>query len=196
MSIRCHLFTGNQATTFISNVAELRINIFREYPYLYDGSPAYEESYLHKFMATPDSTIAIIFDGESVVGALTGLPLKYEEESVIAPWKSRKESIEEIYYFSEALLYPTYRGRGLGKRLFETSEAYVESLNTYKIFSLATVIRESDHPLKPQDYASLDGFWKSRGYSIVEGVICTISWKEVHEDIESDKPLQFWSKIV
>jgi len=78
------------ATTAITvlsgdEIAQLRIAIFKEYPYLYEGDPAYEAGYLKKFAHTPDSLVAVATEGGRVVGAMTGLPLACEEQSIKSP---------------------------------------------------------------------------------------------------------------
>ena len=83
--ITIKLYTDDTASQFIDAIAELRINVFREYPYLYDGDKVYENKYLAKFLAAEDSLIAIAFHGDKVVGALTGLPLSLEDQGITHP---------------------------------------------------------------------------------------------------------------
>ena len=186
-------YKEDEALKYIEDIAILRIIIFREYPYLYDRDYKYEKNYLHNFMNTPDSMICIAFDNGRVVGALTGLPLAFEEENVKSPWYETDYDIKEIYYFSEALLRPKVRGKGLCVEFLKVAEDWVKGLNKYKIFTLATVIRGNDHPKKPKGYKSVDTFCANRGYEKTNNVICTIPWKEVDEE-ESEKPLLFWFK--
>jgi len=49
-----------------------------------------------------------------------------------------------------------------------------------------------DHPLKPEGYRPLDAFWRRRGYKPLEGVIAQFGWRDLGEDAESSKALQFW----
>lgn len=190
------LFKEKEAEQFIDDVANLRLKIFREYPYLYDGDSESESMYLRKFMNTKDSVICIVFDDDRVVGAFTGLPLNQEEDNIIRPWRDAEYDINSIYYFSEALLLPEQRGKGHGVELFRVAEEWVKGLGKYSMFTLATVIRDDNHPKKPANYISLENFWQNRGYKKTDGLICTIPWKEVGENEEADKPLLFWYKPV
>lgn len=192
--IRIELFLGKEAEQYIDEVANLRIKIFREFPYLYDGDKDYEKHYLKKFIDTADSLIAIAFDGDSVIGALTGLPLKLEEETIYQAWVQKNYSIDKTYYFSEALILKAYRRQGIGKALFKIAENWVSNTNQFETYSLATVIRAKNHPKRPQGYTSSDTFWLKLNYKKTDDIICTISWKEVGEETESSKPLLFWSK--
>lgn len=48
--IRIVPFSGPAANAYLPELAALRIEVFREYPYRYAGSPAYEEEYLRTFV--------------------------------------------------------------------------------------------------------------------------------------------------
>lgn len=195
-NISISILTDIQVNQYIEAVARLRIAIFKEYPYLYDGNFEYEIDYLKKFIDTPDSMIVILKDQEHIVGAITGLPLKYEDEIIKKPWLDQHKSIEKIYYFSEILIYPDYRGKGLGRELFEAAKATARDFSGYDCFALATVIRADNHPSKPAGYKALDNFWIRNGYHKDETLICQIPWKEIDETVESSKPLVFWLKMI
>lgn len=196
MAIALRLFKEKEALQFINDVASLRITLFREYPYLYDGSLEYEQKYLNKFVNTPDSIICIAFEDDKVIGALTGLPLSYEDPSIRKPWSVSNIHLNNIFYFSEALLLPEYRGKGLGKKLINLAEMWVINSQKYVSITLATVIRENDHPMKPSNYESLDSLWQARGFQPTKNMICHIPWKEINENIETEKPMQFWHKSI
>ena len=78
--------SGEALNQFIPELARLRIEVFRDFPYLYDGDPDYEARYLQTYIEAPDSVIVLAFDGDKVVGASTGIPLKYETDEVKAPF--------------------------------------------------------------------------------------------------------------
>ena len=48
---------GTALTAALPDLARLRIAVFREWPYLYDGSADYEQRYLATYAAAPDSVI-------------------------------------------------------------------------------------------------------------------------------------------
>lgn len=188
------VLSNTQVDTNIEAIAHLRIDIFREYPYLYDGHLEYEAGYLKKFARTQESIIVIAEENRRIIGAMTGLPLRFEIESIKQPWLDHRIDIEKVYYFSEVLIYPQYRGKGLGRKLFELAEKTVTAFHTYDTLSLATVIRDNHHPQKPNNYKELDDFWSQNGYTRQDNLICHLAWQEVDENKESDKPLIFWVK--
>ncbi|NDE35472.1 MAG: GNAT family N-acetyltransferase, partial [Gammaproteobacteria bacterium] len=68
-------FNGNdpELRPFLKDLADLRMEVFRDFPYLYDGTAEYEEKYLETYTRCPDSLVVLVLDGDRVVGATTGL---------------------------------------------------------------------------------------------------------------------------
>ncbi|MCL5974858.1 MAG: GNAT family N-acetyltransferase, partial [Gammaproteobacteria bacterium] len=47
--------SGEALNQFIPELAKLRIQVFRDFPYLYDGDPDYEARYLQTYIEAPAS---------------------------------------------------------------------------------------------------------------------------------------------
>ena len=184
---------SNQQLTALAN---LRIRIFHDFPYLYEGDMAYEQEYLHTFLKAENSFLLLVKDGEKVVGASTAMPLNQETPNISDPWKEAGYDIDSIFYFGESVLDKAYRGQGIGVKFFEEREAFAKSLGQFNRCSFCGVVRPAQHPLMPDNYLPLDSFWKKRGYQRMEGLTCEIAWKDLDEPEESSKSLQFWSKEV
>lgn len=195
MNLTVQSFTGNRAHAYKTALARLRIEVFREYPYLYDGSVEYEEKYLDTFLQAKDSIIVVAFADDKVVGVSTGIPLENEPPAIQQPWIDGGYAPDQIFYFSESVLDKTYRGQGIGVKFFTEREKWAKKLG-YPLAVFCGVIRASDHPDKPTDYVSLEPFWKKRGFQKKEGYTCKMSWKEISEVEESEKELQFWYKYI
>ena len=112
-------FHGAEARSLKNDLARLRIAVFREFPYLYEGDLEYEKSYMEPLLASSQSIVVAAYDGEEVVGLSTGMPLKDESEEIKQPWLDRGDDLSRIFYFSESVLLKPYRGQGIGKRFFE-----------------------------------------------------------------------------
>lgn len=195
MKIKVESLHGDEIIQYKNELAHLRLKVFRDYPYLYDGTIEYEEAYLETLIESPESILVVALDHEKVIGASTGMPLKDETEEIKRPWLEKGEDIDIVFYFSESVLLKEYRGQGIGVRFFEERERWARHLG-YKIATFCGVIRDKEDPHKPENYTTLDRFWKNRGYQKKEGFICTMSWKQIDEPQESAKKLQFWYKDI
>ncbi len=195
MTIRVQSFTGEAALPYIDDLARLRMEVFRDFPYLYDGDLAYEAEYLQAFVNAPDSVLVIAFDGEKVVGASTALPLLHETLNIQKPFLENGYDISKIFYFGESVLRKAYRGQGIGVEFFKYREAHARQLGSFQYLSFCGVVRPTDHPLRPADYAPLDDFWRRRGFQQTD-MICFMEWKDLNATKETAKPLCFWIKAL
>lgn len=192
--LRVESFTGDAARGYIPALARLRVEVFRDFPYLYDGTPEYEEKYLRTYTDSADCIIVIAFDRDAVIGASTGLPLADETANVTAPFRAKGYDLSRIFYFGESVLKRRYRGQGLGVAFFEQREAWAKKLGRFDCACFCAVVRPPDHPRQPSGYVPLDSFWQKRGYSPVEGLECTIAWRDVGDREQTSKRMQFWMK--
>lgn len=187
-------FRGSDARKYIEQMGKLRIDVFHEYPYLYAGNLAYERKYLETYFSCSDSFVILCFDGDAIVGAATAIPMKYEEESFRRPFEARGYDTDAIVYYGESVLLPQYRGLGLGQKFMDARERYARSIPGTRHTCFCAVVREKNHPLQPTGYRSLEEFWKKNGYAKVTGLTTQYSWKEIGEQQESPKEMQFWMK--
>ena len=186
--------SGEALNQFIPELARLRIEVFRDFPYLYDGDPDYEARYLQTYIEAPDSVIVLAFDGDKVVGASTGIPLRYETDEVKAPFIKAGIDVDSVFYCGESVLLSQYRGKGAGVAFFEHREQHAQELGGYDFSCFCGVQRPEDHPRRPSGYKPLDNFWRKRGYEKHPELNTTFSWKELDEEHESPKPMTFWMK--
>ncbi len=191
--MRVDALTGDAFAAALPEVARLRIEVFRAFPYLYDGDLAYEERYLHAFAASPRAILVGAFDGDALVGASTGAPLADHADDFAAAFAGTDLDLAEVFYCAESVLQPAYRGRGIGHRFFDLREAHARA-HGFKKVCFCAVMRAPDHPARPADYRPLDGFWQARGYAPRPGVVATFSWKEHGQTTETTNHLQFWMR--
>lgn len=194
--LRLERLSGEKLNQYIPELARLRIQVFRDWPYLYDGDLAYEEKYLKTYIEAPNSVIVLAFDGDKVVGASTGIPLKHETEEVKAPFIDAGYDVDKIFYCGESVLISDYRGQGAGVAFFEHREAHAQDIGGFTFSCFCGVQRPADHPRRPTDYVPLDNFWRKRGYEKHDDLNTTFSWKELGEESESPKPMTFWMKRI
>jgi GNAT superfamily N-acetyltransferase len=186
--------SGEALNQFIPELARLRIEVFRDFPYLYDGDPDYEARYLQTYIEAPDSVIVLAFDGDKVIGASTGIPLRYETDEVKAPFIKAGIDVDSVFYCGESVLLSQYRGKGAGVAFIEHREQHAQELGGYEFSCFCGVQRPEDHPRRPSGYKPLDNFWRKRGYEKHPELNTTFSWKELDEEHESPKPMTFCMK--
>jgi GNAT superfamily N-acetyltransferase len=193
MTIAVRPLSGDSLQAALGDLARLRIAVFSAYPYLYDGSEAYERDYLTDFAAAPESVLIAAFDGDAIVGAATASPLVRQDDEVLAPFERAGNDLARVFYFGESVLLPQYRGQGIGHAFFDHREAAAREWGA-KQAAFCAVIRPPDHPQRPAGYVPLDAFWHRRGYVSVEGLTGSFAWREHGESSDSAKPMQFWMR--
>lgn len=190
--IETRVLTGESVGAVLEDLAALRIAVFRDWPYLYDGDAAYERDYLRAYQS-PGAVVVAAYDGARMIGAATGAPMEDHAEDFAAAFVDRPEKLTEIFYCAESVLLPDYRGRGLGHAFFDGREAQARKLGR-RYSAFCSVQRPADHPLRPADYRPLDDFWRKRGYQPLSGVVAQFDWKDIDAPASTKKLLQFWMK--
>ncbi|WP_432343629.1 GNAT family N-acetyltransferase [Shinella yambaruensis] len=185
---------GTAVTPHIVDLARLRIEVFRAFPYLYEGSEDYEASYLATYAQSPESLFVLALDGERIVGASTGVPMTDASQVFRVPFVAAGIDPAKVFYFGESVLLSAYRGRGFGVRFFEEREAYARRLGRFDWCAFCAVDRPADHPLRPADYVPLDEFWGKRGYERRADLRTLLAWQDIGEAEETEKSMTFWLK--
>lgn len=195
MSVEVLALTGEALEAALEDVARLRIAVFRDWPYLYDGHLDYERRYLKTYRKSENAILVGAFDNGRLVGASTGTPMEEHGDEFGVAFAATGIPLADIFYCAESVLLPDYRGRGIGHAFFDTREAHAKRLGrTHSAF--CRVIRPEDHPLHPASYRPLDTFWRKRGYAPLEGAVAEYAWKDIGEAEESVKPMQFWIRAL
>ena len=185
--------TGTALEDALEDVARLRISVFRDWPYLYDGSMEYERDYLQAYRESANAILVGAFDGDSLVGASTGTPMEDHADDFAAAFDGTGHDLRTIFYCAESVLLPGYRGQGIGHAFFDAREAHARALGR-RYSAFCGIVRPAEHPLRPADYAPLDPFWRKRGYDPVDGAVATFRWKDIDRPDETDHRLQFWMR--
>jgi GNAT superfamily N-acetyltransferase len=196
MTVRIETLRGPALSRALDGVAALRIAVFREWPYLYDGSLAYETQYLGAFAAGEGAILVCAYDGDRLAGASTAAPLVGQPSYATEPVAARGLDLARFFYFGESVLEPAYRGQGTGVRFFAEREAAARAHGGVTTCLFCAVERRADDPRRPADHVPLDAFWRRRGYAPWPGMTTQIAWREVGAAVESAQTLQFWRKDI
>ena len=195
MNIQYKKLYGNQMEIYRNSIAELRMEVFKEYPYLYDGDLEYEAKYLDYYIRSKKSLVVLALVDDHVVGATTCLPMADEDVEVKGPFERGGYNLDSVFYFGESIIRKDFRGNRVGHEFFRMREQHAqESMPNLEWTCFAAVVRPDDHPARPKDYKSLHSFWNRLGYSKDPSLIANLSWKDVGNEHEDLKPLVFWKK--
>ena len=193
MSLRIEPVTGEALQRALPSLAKLRIEVFREWPYLYEGTLDYEANYIERFARLKDGVIVVASDAGETVGAATAAPLQGQNADVTTPFVERGYDLTTLFYFGESVLRRNYRGRGIGHAFFDQREAAALSAGATKA-TFSGVVRSPDDPRRDPSYRPLDAFWRKRGYQQVEGLVGNYSWTDIGDSMQTPKPMQFWMR--
>lgn len=194
MSIHTQTFIGPAIAEHLPALARLRIEVFREWPYLYEGNEAEEQTHLAAFQSSPDAALVVAFHSDEPVGCSTCLPLAYESEHIRAPFEARGWDVRRFCYFGESVLRNTYRGQGIGVAFFAAREAHARTLPGVDFACFCGVRRDEADRRKPENFVKLDAFWRHRGYAPLEGIACIMTWPELGSSERVAHTLDFWAK--
>ena len=186
---------GIQCRPFLKDLANLRILVFREFPYLYEGDREYEERYLHDYFASPDSVLVIARDPDlnKIVGASTAMPLRMADPAFQSTVSNARMNPQAIYYFGESVLLREYRGNGIGHRFFDHREAVARNRG-FQTTAFCAVNRPHNHPHRPTNHHPHDEFWRKRGYTHHPEIKTCLHWREPGEPAETPHELSFWMR--
>ena len=175
MSVSLMPVSGVELQAYIDDLARLRIRVFREYPYLYQGSAAYEQQYLQ---------------------TSTGIPMTHESEAFRQPFELAGIDTATLFYCGESVLLPEYRGQGIYRGFFAGRERYVRTLAGFESLCFCAVVRPVNHPLKPVGYQPLDAVWQHFGYSPRPDLVAHYDWQDIDQTAATAHPMMFWVKTL
>jgi GNAT superfamily N-acetyltransferase len=193
-ALRIERLAGADIIARLDDLARLRMAVFRDWPYLYEGNIEYERGYLATYARSKAAVLVAAFDGDRAVGASTALPLDEAMAECIAPFREHGYDLKTVFYFGESVLLKPYRGLGLGVRFFAEREAAARAHPGVRIAAFCGVERPAAHPQRPKDYVPLDAFWTKRGYVMHPELVAKFHWRDIGDGADTWKPLVFWLK--
>lgn len=191
--LRYQLLQGGALREQLAPLAALRIAVFRDWPYLYEGTLDYERQYLETYARCEQSLAVLVWDGDRCIGATTALPLQQADAPMREPFERAGLPVNDTLYFGESVVLQPYRGRGIGVAFFEQREAHARHLGLMHC-AFCAVDRPEQHPAKPADYIANDHFWQRRGYTRRPELQCHFEWQDIDQPAPTRHRLSYWTK--
>jgi GNAT superfamily N-acetyltransferase len=192
------IITPEEMKPLFPFVAQARITIFRDYPYLYEGNFDDEVNDLDRYAQNPQSALAVAYHQDVPAGFLCGSDfIHYSpmfENPIADTFKKEGLDPEKHYYFADVILLPEHRGKHLSPKLFATLESHAQSKG-YQSTCFVTEYHHN-HPLKPKNHRSLVTLWNNLGYNRSD-ILAYASWPthQVDGTVKTQQhPLIFWFK--
>jgi len=193
--IRVEVLQGAALDAALDDLAALRIAVFRDWPYLYDGTAEYECDYLATYRTAQGAVVVGAYDNARLIGAATGTLMSEHADEFADALTGLDVEADAVFYCAESVLLPGYRGQGLGHRFFDLREARARGLScTHAAF--CAVIRGADHPLRPENPRDLAPFWRGRGYAPIPGAVARFGWRDLGQAADTEKDLQLWMRAL
>ncbi|HEX2580239.1 MAG TPA: GNAT family N-acetyltransferase [Rhabdochlamydiaceae bacterium] len=146
---------------------------------MYDGDMQTEADYLGGYSSSKNGILAVVKDGEKIVGAVSGKPLAETEEVLLVPFAQKKLPIQSVFYLGEIMLLKEYRGKGIGYQLYTRFEEAVKQKNQHIHMALVEIIRQDHDPRKPKNYISGHRFWQKLGFLEHSEMVIKVAYKEI-----------------
>lgn len=194
-SLHYQALSGAAIREHLTPLAALRLTVFRDWPYLYAGSLAYEQQYLETYARSARSLAVLVWDGDACVAATTALPMTEADAAMRAPFELAGLPVQYTLYFGESVVLSAYRGRGIGVAFFEQREAHARALGLSHC-AFCAVDRPAQHPARPANYLSNDGFWQRRGYTRQPELQCHFDWQDLDQPAPTSHSLTYWTKAL
>ncbi len=190
------VFKGDEISPYVKGITDIAIEVYKEYPYLYDGTEEEYLPFIDYYSHSSFGIASLLFDGDRPVGVAIGMPLNEMRDRFKDPLLAARpdENLEKIYYLGEFLLINEYRGKGYGKKLYKQLENLVKENGEYSKLCFCKIVEWDYHPLMPNGYLPMDGFWIKQGFEICDDITVSVYWDDVGTNENSIHHLVYWMK--
>lgn len=192
------ILKGTEIKNYSDELAKMRLEYFKEYPYLYRGDLENERKNFRNLADNWRSILLIALEGQEIAAVSTATPL--DSGYVDVPqdiFRNMGFINQDLYYFGEIIVHQKFRGIGLASQIFKEQEDFAGILG-YQAVCFLAVEREQNHPLKPVDYQENDSIWEHLGYQKTNKEVF-LEWPTAQSNgtVENTKnKLVFWIKVI
>jgi len=185
------VFRGLAVSPYLKDIAKLRVETLKDFPYLYSGILEKEVEYLEKtFLSSNDSWFLLYLSSFGVAGGIGITPLDMLPNEIKEPFIINGLEISDYMYIGEAMLKRDYRDRGLFKNMLSFAEKQAKQAGKkYAVFSY--VEREKTDN---QNNRAGDSFWEKFGYFKIINDPIELKWVRSDTRKNEINKLFLWEK--
>lgn len=194
--VELKVFQGSKLASHMQKMVELGMIVFREYPYLYEGTLSIGMSAHKPYLLAEDSLLVVAEVGNQFIGAIIGLPVAESMEEIKQIFLDHQILMDGVYYLGEIILLKEYRSKGIGHAMLQMFENAVGDLGEYRKIIFCEVDRSNSDIKRPSDYKPLNPFWEKRGYIKDQNLVTNFAWPEIGDQEKTNHPMVFWSKDI
>lgn len=171
---------GHQIKPYSKAIVELLLTVFKEPPYLYEGTVEEYLPFVEIYANSADGIACLLFENKKLVGVVTGVPLQEMPERFRTSFGNQCKT---MYYLGEMGLVKEYQKQKLGTLLYSEFEKQIPpGFDTLCFCKISEPNNTFDPVLEKY------GFVEEKKHAF-EGV-----WRNIGELIESPHEMDFWTK--
>lgn len=174
-NLRIESLSGAESKKYFEDFARLRIEIFREYPYLYEGTVENERNYIENYLSNPQSRIFVLFDGDKICGMLTTVPMSGEYQDIIASFEKTGLKSSESFYLGDMILQKEYRNRKLFPIFFNAALEHAKCKG-FKTLSLMCIVCKDADWGRPAEFRDVVRLCEKIGFTKIDGGVIELKW--------------------
>lgn len=179
----------------LQHVSEMRMRLFRDFPYLYDAKLDDEREYMHTYSQAGSAALVVTRAEGQLIGLCTTIAISEEIDEFKTKFEALGYAPTKVLYLGEMLLEPAWQGRGLGGQMLERIEAEAAAKG-YQWVTAAMVQREENDPRQPDNYRTPRTLLERCGYHAEPRLDSQLTWLEIGQSAPTEHLMRFWVKEI
>lgn len=192
-NLHVETYKGAEIAPYTNKIVQLANDLFKKYPYLYDGSDAEYTKHLTSYAQSRHGVVSIAFDGDKIIGVATGIPLSEAWEKYQSPFRAKGEDTSKIFYLGELLVTPEYTGKGLGQQMTKNVEQFAKEKG-FKTITAQVIDEKTVKETAPQNHYSMTNVLKKLSYQERPELKLISYWTNVNDSKDTPHQMVYWTK--
>lgn len=187
-NIRIETLKGNEITPYYDEMIHFCHQIYRSYPYFYNGEDSEYAAYLKAYSQSNETIICLAFDDQEMVGLAIGTPMSKTRALYQQVLLEKGYDISSFFYLGEFGLKPSYWGMGIEDSLYSHIEQFAKAEGVYEKIG-CWEIKSEFHAFPPSpSYTLTKEFLEKVGFTYHPDLNFQICWThvgDIHETAHS-----------